>query len=286
MGWIYLDDAFPEHPKVVAAGDAAAWMFVCGLGYTARHGNTGMVPKEMAGRLTGAKNAGTLARKLVDVGLWHDQGDRYEINDYAFWNSSQIERTNKAKKAAEARWRPHRDPSPSDAQALAEHDAQGTFEHHAQPADEQMLNGTSSTCPSDASRAPAPFSLPPPASPKNQDPVLVSTHDRANPNPDKRDQDSEKRGREPDRGADRLVAQLVAVCTGKKRDTVQDEAVQVVAWALGYVDRRVVEESIGYAALLDVAPVLPRAVAPLIERRAADYEIRIQPFRPPTKAVS
>lgn len=36
MAWIYLDDHFPDHPKIVLAGGDGAWLFVCGLGYCKR----------------------------------------------------------------------------------------------------------------------------------------------------------------------------------------------------------------------------------------------------------
>lgn len=145
MGWVYLDDRFPEHPKVIAAGDAAAWMFVCALGYASRHHNTGAIPKEMVTRLTGARNAPALARKLVEVALWHDLGDHYEIHDYQFWNASQIGRTEKAKKAAEARWRPPPPDPPKDPSS----DAQASGKHHARATAGHELETTVSTCSDD-----------------------------------------------------------------------------------------------------------------------------------------
>lgn len=120
MGWVYLDDRFPEHPKVVAAGDEAGWMFTCGMAYVNRNGTGGIIPKAQVPRLTSWKNPAKVAERLVAAGLWHDEGAHYRVHDYADWNRSALERTEKAKKAAHARWDARSSPS-SNAQASAEH---------------------------------------------------------------------------------------------------------------------------------------------------------------------
>lgn len=79
MGWVYLDDRFPEHPKVEAAGDEAAWLFVCGLAYVNRNNTGGIIPKLVVGRLTDLARVERPALRLVKVGLWKDQGDYYEV---------------------------------------------------------------------------------------------------------------------------------------------------------------------------------------------------------------
>lgn len=286
MVWVRLDDKRALHDKLTAAGFAARGLDEAALCLSASQGTDGKITKAMLAALAAAhetpmRAALALVKRLVDVRRWEAVGDHWLIHDYLVYNPSaatvhgQNERLSLVRSEAGKRGGLRS----GEARRRTKPEANGNphASSNGQEADEAQLR-----------QQPVCFEAPSRPLPvvQNQDPVLVSTHDGVATIRDKRDQDSEKRGREPDRGADRLVAQLVAVCTGKKRDTVQDEAVQVVAWALGYVDRRVVEESIGYAARLDVAPVLPRAVAPLIERRAADYEIRIQPFRPPTKAVS
>lgn len=282
MGWVYLDDRFPEHPKVIAAGDAAAWMFVCALGYTSRHGRTGTIPKDMVPRLTGANRPAVLARKLVDVGLWFDLGPSYEINDYQFWNSSAIQRSEKAKKAAEARWSPH-------AQASAEHVPDDPLSN-ARGSPEQMLGNRAGTCsgtdlampPTRERLARTPLPLHPPAF-KNQPPAVGETHDPPDRSGAKRDPDSVRDKPGNDNGypqAGSLCERLESICTGENRPTVHIEAIQVLAWADGKIDRTVVDEAVGALARLATPPALPRAIVPLIERRAATAGVTLPPFVP------
>lgn len=83
MSWVKLDDTFPEHPKVVTAGGDAAWLHVCALAYCNRHPKlSGLVPREMLGRLSDRKNPNALAARLVTVGLWDDDPSGWRIHDY------------------------------------------------------------------------------------------------------------------------------------------------------------------------------------------------------------
>lgn len=104
MAWVYLDDGFPDHPKVARAGGPAAWLFVCGLAYSRRHDTKGMIPKAVVPRLTDAKQPAKLAKALVDVVLWEDQGDHYYVHDYHEWNKPTEARSAAGRKAAMARW--------------------------------------------------------------------------------------------------------------------------------------------------------------------------------------
>lgn len=104
MAWVYLDDQFPDHPKVVTAGDDAAWMFVCGLAYCRRYSTGGRIPKGQVQKLTGHRQPAKLAKRLLEVVLWEDGGDDYVVHDYDDWNKPQASRTEAARKAARARW--------------------------------------------------------------------------------------------------------------------------------------------------------------------------------------
>lgn len=104
MAWVYLDDQFPDHPKVVAAGDAAAWLFVCGLAYCKRYNTAGRIPKAQVPKLTSSRGPIKLAARLADVKLWIDRGDHYAVHDYDEWNRSQQSRSDAGRKAAKARW--------------------------------------------------------------------------------------------------------------------------------------------------------------------------------------
>lgn len=102
MVWVKLDDQFPDHPKVVAAGPCAAWLHVCGIAYCNRHLTDGFIPRGVAHRLTdfdglswtGPRNTDAVAgpifdvdcegeaSRLVELGLWDEDGGGYRIHDY------------------------------------------------------------------------------------------------------------------------------------------------------------------------------------------------------------
>lgn len=141
MGWATLDDLFPEHPKVIAAGGDAAWLFVSGLCFAHRAVTDGLIPKNMVPRLTDRKAPERLARRLVEVGLWHDEGASYRVHDWQDYNDSAETvkaRKEHARRAAMQRWRAQRNAkgnAPSIPGAPGEHsgeDAQGNAPPDAQ----------------------------------------------------------------------------------------------------------------------------------------------------------
>lgn len=151
MGWVYLDDSFPEHSKMIAAGGDAVLLWIYGLAYCNRRLTEGRIPKAYVPQLTDRRKPLDLAAKLVKVGLWLDDRECYRVHDYDKWNHSATAKA-KAKRAADARWK---DKPKPDAQAHA----QASTEH----VPEAMLDGVLG----DASRAPGPH-LPKP-------PVVTST---------------------------------------------------------------------------------------------------------------
>lgn len=106
MGWVYLDDHFDEHHKVLAAGDLhplAPWLFVCGLTYCRRSDTAGVIVDAKVRTLTplykkGARDA------LVTVGLWEALTFGVQVHDYGVWNKSNSERSASARNAAQVRW--------------------------------------------------------------------------------------------------------------------------------------------------------------------------------------
>lgn len=130
MAWVYLDDQFPEHPKIAMAGGDAGWMFVCGLAYTRRAEMKGKIPKAQVPRLTDRKKPDHLAATLVRVGLWENlDADFFLVHDYDEWNRPEESRKAAARKAAKARWdkerdaHAHADALPSHPERIAEADA-------------------------------------------------------------------------------------------------------------------------------------------------------------------
>jgi 5-methylcytosine-specific restriction endonuclease McrA len=108
MAWVYLDDHFDEHHKVLGAGELhplAPWLFVCGLTYSRRSANGGLIPAPKVRTLTPLyKKAARDA--LVVVALWDEVGDgAIEIHDYQDWNRTNEERSASARNAAQVRWK-------------------------------------------------------------------------------------------------------------------------------------------------------------------------------------
>lgn len=131
MAWVYLDNAFPDHPKVAAAGGDAAWLFVCALAYVKRYETEGFIPEAQVPRLTDRKSPNRLAAKLVEVGLWDEHPQGFMVHDYHDWNRPGADRKEKARKAARARWDK---PPPPDAPSNASSNAQPLRTHMPQDA--------------------------------------------------------------------------------------------------------------------------------------------------------
>lgn len=84
MTWVKLDDGFPDHPKVLAAGGSAAWLYVCGLCYCGRHMTDGFVPNGALSTLVDpSMKPRLLAAKLVRAGLWAPVDGGWMVHDYA-----------------------------------------------------------------------------------------------------------------------------------------------------------------------------------------------------------
>lgn len=103
MSWVRLDDKFPGHPKVKAAGKTAAWLHVAGLCYCAQHLTDGKLSESSLvglGQFSGAQ-ARKLAERLVEVGLWERNGTGYAIHDYLAYNPSKKDVEGKRRTARE-----------------------------------------------------------------------------------------------------------------------------------------------------------------------------------------
>lgn len=128
MAWLYLDDQFPDHPKVVAAGGDAAWLFVCGLAYCRRYNTDGFIPTAQVPRLSDRKSVKKLAAKLVTVRLWREVDGGYQVHDFSDWNRTSSSRSEAGRKAAAARWNRNSADAPTNADAMrnaCEPDASG-----------------------------------------------------------------------------------------------------------------------------------------------------------------
>jgi hypothetical protein len=106
MVWFKVDDAFDDHPKALAAGNAAIGLWTrCGA-YSSRYLLEGFVPAEVA-RIKGTK--AEIAR-LVTVGLWREVDGGYQMHDFLDYNpSEELTKARRAKTAKRvAEWRERR----------------------------------------------------------------------------------------------------------------------------------------------------------------------------------
>src|SRR4051812_18430034 len=88
MPWVRLEDGFPEHPKIVRAGPAAAWLFVCSLAYANRNLTDGFIPSAIVPRLSELKGTDGLAKRLVEAGLWEAVDGGFQVHDYLTYQPS------------------------------------------------------------------------------------------------------------------------------------------------------------------------------------------------------
>lgn len=84
MPWVRLDENFPEHPKVVAAGPLAGWLHVCALAYCNRHLTDGFIPEAVVRRLTGLtdRQVREAIGALEVQSMWQPAAGGYSIHDY------------------------------------------------------------------------------------------------------------------------------------------------------------------------------------------------------------
>ncbi len=92
QGWSKLYDDLATHPRFVAVGGDAAWLYICGQCYSSGHLTDGRIPKAMLPRLSDRRHPDRLAARLVEVGLWEDAGDHYQQHDYTEMQTTKAER--------------------------------------------------------------------------------------------------------------------------------------------------------------------------------------------------
>lgn len=107
MAWVRLADDFADHPKIVAAGPLAGWLWTCGLAYANRYLTDGFIPTAQVRRLADVEDAYGLAARLVEVGLWERAKDGFKIHDYHAYQptSEDVRRERKATADRQAAWK-------------------------------------------------------------------------------------------------------------------------------------------------------------------------------------
>lgn len=88
MAWVRIDDQSPRNQKMLKAGAAACWLWVCGIAHCQSQLTDGFISEEALPMIGVAKDAVKLARTLVDVGLWESADGGFRIHDYLEYNQS------------------------------------------------------------------------------------------------------------------------------------------------------------------------------------------------------
>ena len=132
LPWVRLDTSMPDHPKVIDlcdrgdAGMAAAFVWVCSITYSGKHGTDGHIPRGVLSRLNGKAKHAAL---LVEARLWDVAEKGWRIHGWEEYQRMAIdfdemfppparsnggkaraasmtaeERSASAKRAADARW--------------------------------------------------------------------------------------------------------------------------------------------------------------------------------------
>ena len=94
-----VSDGMPEHPKIVAAGGDAGWLWVCALAYAKRNHTDGVIHESAIPRLSDRRQPMKLTARLVQERLMHGSGHDckscaqpmkgfYVLHDYAEWQGS------------------------------------------------------------------------------------------------------------------------------------------------------------------------------------------------------
>lgn len=97
--WFKMEDDFADHPKVVAAGPAAAWVYVRSLCHVARYLTDGIVSRGVV-RTIGATPR--IIDRLVEVRLWDDHPDGFYVHNWLDRQKSKAELEELTRTKAEA----------------------------------------------------------------------------------------------------------------------------------------------------------------------------------------
>lgn len=81
MAYMAIETSVRTHRKFLAAGPAASWLWLCGLGYCQDGLTDGFIPEAALGFL-GVADAGSLAERLVEARLWEHVDGGWRMHDY------------------------------------------------------------------------------------------------------------------------------------------------------------------------------------------------------------
>ena len=83
MTWFRLDDTWQTHPKMRAIGPLGRELWLAGGLHCAQQLTDGRIDKGILPILIAqAQSKRTYVAKIVEAGLWHDEGDHYVVHDW------------------------------------------------------------------------------------------------------------------------------------------------------------------------------------------------------------
>src|SRR5882757_9587617 len=94
MGWVRIDDNFPHHPKVIAAGPVAMALYVSAICYSNAYLTNGFVTKVSLKALLPWPSRTAMSRAvsvLVAAELWAVVEGGYQIHDYLDYQPSRAQ---------------------------------------------------------------------------------------------------------------------------------------------------------------------------------------------------
>lgn len=102
MAWLKLDDGFVEHERIDPLSDKAFRLHVTALCLCARKLTDGRITdKDAKVILVRAGASNRHISELLDLGLWRNGGEGYEIRDYLDYNPSAEKVREERRRAAE-----------------------------------------------------------------------------------------------------------------------------------------------------------------------------------------
>ncbi len=90
MAYAQIESSVRTNSKFLRAGDAACWLWICGILYSQDTLTDGFIPDEVL-HLLGPKQPATLAKRLEHAGLWERSEGGWKIHDYLEHNKSAAE---------------------------------------------------------------------------------------------------------------------------------------------------------------------------------------------------
>lgn len=82
MAWVLLDDNFPNHPKAVAAGPVASYLFICGLCYCRKYHTGGFIAEKAIASLGVSRKPVRMIASLIAAGLWDQEPGGFRVHGY------------------------------------------------------------------------------------------------------------------------------------------------------------------------------------------------------------